>query len=31
MDYRLVDLDAKPTEQINVRDVFGIDVDMKVN
>lgn len=31
MDYRRIDLDAKPTEQIDVRETFGIDVDMKVN
>ena len=30
MDYRRVDLDAKPTEDIDVREVFGFDVDMKV-
>lgn len=30
MDFRRIDTDAKPTEDINVRDVFGIDVDMKV-
>ncbi|MEP0565624.1 MAG: cobaltochelatase subunit CobS, partial [Paracoccaceae bacterium] len=30
MDYRRVDLDAKPTEDIDVREVFGLDVDMKV-
>ena len=31
MDYRLIDVDAKPTETIDVREVFGIDVDMKVS
>ncbi len=30
MDFRLMDSDAKPTEDVDVRDVFGIDVDMKV-
>ena len=30
MDYRLMDVEAKPTEDVDVRDVFGIDVDMKV-
>ncbi len=30
MDYRRIDQDAKPTEDINVREVFGIDADMKV-
>ena len=30
MDYRLIDVDAKPTEEINIREVFGIDSDMKV-
>jgi len=30
MDYRRIDMDAKPTEDVNVREVFGIDVDMKV-
>ena len=30
MDYRLIDVDAKPTEEIDLRDVFGIDSDMKV-
>ena len=31
MDYRRLDIDAKPTEQIDVRETYGIDVDMKVN
>jgi len=30
MDYRLIDVDAKPVEEIDVRETFGIDVDMKV-
>ncbi len=30
MDYRRIDIDAKPTEEIDVREVFGIDTDMKV-
>ena len=30
MDYRLIDVDAKPTEDIDIREVFGIDSDMKV-
>ena len=30
MDYRLIDVDAKPTEEIDLREVFGIDSDMKV-
>ena len=30
MDYRLIDVDAKPTEDIDVREVFGIDSDMKI-
>jgi len=30
MDYTRIDTDAKPSEEINVRDVFGIDSDMKV-
>ena len=30
MDHRLPDADAKPTEDIDVREVFGIDSDMKV-
>ncbi len=30
MDYTRIDTDAKPTEDIDVRDVFGIDSDMKV-
>ena len=30
MDYRLVDVDAKPTEEIDIREVFGIDSDMKI-
>ncbi|NNE81434.1 MAG: cobaltochelatase subunit CobS [Silicimonas sp.] len=30
MDYRLMDVEAKPTEDVDVRDVFGIDADMKV-
>ena len=30
MDYRHIDTDAKPTEEIDVRETFGIDVDMKV-
>ena len=30
MDYRLIDVDAKPTEEVDVRETFGIDVDMKV-
>lgn len=30
MDHRLLDADAKPTEDIDVREVFGIDSDMKV-
>ncbi|MYK32923.1 MAG: cobaltochelatase subunit CobS [Boseongicola sp. SB0670_bin_30] len=30
MDHRLLDADAKPTEEIDVREVFGIDSDMKV-
>ena len=30
MDHRLLDSDAKPTEEIDVREVFGIDSDMKV-
>ncbi len=30
MDYRRIDVDAKPTEEIDVREVFGIDSDMKV-
>ena len=31
MDYRRLDIDAKPTEQVDVRETYGIDVDMKVN
>ena len=27
----LIDIDAKPTEEVSVRDVFGIDSDMKVS
>ncbi len=27
----MIDIDAKPTEEISVRDVFGIDSDMKVH
>ena len=30
MDYRRIDTDAKPLEDIDVREVFGIDGDMKV-
>ena len=30
MDYRLIDVDAKPTEDVDLREVFGIDSDMKV-
>ncbi|MCV6591551.1 MAG: cobaltochelatase subunit CobS [Silicimonas sp.] len=30
MDYRLMDAEAKPTEDIDVREVFGIDSDMKI-
>ncbi len=30
MDYRLVDVDAKPTEELDLREVFGIDSDMKI-
>ena len=30
MDYRLIDVDAKPTEDIDLRAAFGIDSDMKV-
>ncbi|SMX24788.1 cobaltochelatase subunit CobS [Boseongicola aestuarii] len=30
MDYTRIDTDAKPSEEINVREVFGIDSDMKV-
>ena len=30
MDYRLIDVDAKPTEDIDIREVFGIESDMKV-
>jgi len=30
MDYTRIDIDAKPTENIDVRDVFGIESDMKV-
>ncbi len=30
MDYTRLDTDAKPSEEIDVRDVFGIDSDMKV-
>lgn len=30
MDYRLVDVDAKPTEEVDIREVFGIDSDMKI-
>ena len=30
MDYRLIDVDAKPTEDIDIREVFGIDSDMKI-
>ena len=30
MDYRLIDVDAKPTEEIDIREVFGIESDMKV-
>ncbi len=30
MDYRHIDVDAKPTEEIDVRAVFGIDSEMKV-
>ncbi len=30
MDQRLLDTDAKPTEEIDVREVFGIDSGMKV-
>ena len=30
MDYRRMDQDAKPTEEVDVREVFGIDTDMKV-
>ena len=30
MDHRLLEADAKPTEEIDVREVFGIDSDMKV-
>ncbi|WP_299752997.1 cobaltochelatase subunit CobS [uncultured Boseongicola sp.] len=30
MDYTRLDTDAKPTEDIDIRDVFGIESDMKV-
>ncbi len=30
MDYTRIDTDAKPTEEVNIREVFGIDSDMKV-
>jgi len=30
MDYTRIDTEAKPSEEINVRDVFGLDSDMKV-
>ena len=30
MDYRLVDVDAKPTEDVDIREVFGIQSDMKI-
>jgi cobaltochelatase CobS len=30
MDYTRIDTDAKPTEDIDLRDVFGIESDMKV-
>lgn len=30
MDYTRIDPDAKPTEEVNIREVFGIDSDMKV-
>ena len=30
MDYRLTDLDAKPTDEVDIRETFGIDLDMKV-
>ncbi|MXQ06638.1 cobaltochelatase subunit CobS [Alphaproteobacteria bacterium GH1-50] len=30
MDFRRIDIDAKPSEEIDVREVFGIDSDMKV-
>ncbi|MBT8415488.1 MAG: cobaltochelatase subunit CobS [Boseongicola sp.] len=30
MDYTRIDTDAKPSEEIDVREVFGIDSDMKV-
>jgi len=30
MDYRHIDTEAKPTEDIDIRDVFGIEADMKV-
>ena len=30
MDYRLVDVDAKPTEYVDIREVFGIQSDMKI-
>ena len=30
MDYTRIDTDAKPSEDVNVREVFGIDSDMKV-
>ena len=30
MDYTRIDTEAKPSEEIDVRDVFGIDSDMKV-
>ena len=30
MDFRRIDIDAKPSEEIDVREVFGIDTDMKV-
>jgi cobaltochelatase CobS len=30
MDYTRMDTDAKPTENIDIRDVFGIESDMKV-
>ncbi len=30
MDYTRLDSDAKPTEEVDVRETFGIDVDMKV-
>ena len=30
MDYTRIDTDAKPTEEIDVREVFGIDSDMKI-